>query len=117
MGKISMDAAKNGLMRYVDEQILPQLDTKRRIGLGIYVALAAENAMQKAKTMAQHPAVAITGIMDENGKIDIDRLHDEAAKQMRNGEKISMEIPMIGKFSFDKTDVDKVCQYMKEEEA
>lgn len=35
---ISIEQAKNGIMRYIDNDMLPKLSGMKRIGLGIYAA-------------------------------------------------------------------------------
>lgn len=110
---ISIEQAKNGLMRYIDTDMLPKLDGVKRIGLGIYAALAGNNLAALAERYANHPAIAMLGVMDDAHNIDLDKLYEAAIHAFADGDKIILSIPMIGDYTIDHTDVDKLYRYMK----
>ena len=111
---VSMNQIQAGVIRYIDTEILPHLTGAKRIGLGIYSALAAQNVAGMVMTYKDHPAVEVLSVVDENGNVDIDRLYQAAAPMFSNGERHTITIPLIGDMTVDKTDLEKLYRYVKE---
>lgn len=107
---ISYDQAVRGVVRYVDSEMLPHMTGVKKIGLGAYTALAAKNAAQTLKGAVESPAIAITGIATSDG-IDIDLLYNAICERMDGN--VQMDIPMIGVFTVNRADVDKLYNYMR----
>lgn len=107
---ISYDQAVKGIVRYVDSEMLPHMSGVKKIGLGTYAALAAKNAAQTLKAAADSPAVAITGAATSDG-VDIDLLYSAVCERMDGN--VQMDIPMIGVFTVNRADVDKLYNYMR----
>lgn len=105
--------AKNGLVKYIDNDMLPHLTGVKKIGLGIYTALAADNLVNAMEKYREHPAVAMLGVVDADGNIDIDRLYQAAAQHFQQGERVSIDIPLIGPYTVDKSDLESLYRYMK----
>lgn len=110
---VTMQQVKNGIVKYIDSDLLPQLDGFKRIGLGVYSALAANNAVSIAMKYKDHPAVSVLGILDESGNVDIDKLYQNIIPMFANGEKQRIDIPMIGELRIDKMDIEKIYHYIK----
>lgn len=110
---VSLEQMKNGLMRYIDNDMLPKLTGMKKIGLGIYAALAGKNLVSIVQQYANHPAIAMLGVMDDSHNIDLDKLYEAAIHAFADGDKITLSIPMIGDYTIDHTDVDKLYRYMK----
>lgn len=110
---VSLEQAKNGLMRYIDNDMLPKLSGMKRVGLGIYAALAGNNLTALVEQYANHPAISMLGIMDEAHNVDVDKLYQAAIRMFANGDKVTLTIPMIGDYTIDHTDVDKLYRYMQ----
>lgn len=111
---VTMQAAKNGLVKYIDNDILPHLTGLKKVGLGVYTALAANNIIGLMEKYKDHPAVSVLDVIDENGNIDIDKLYNVTAPMFANGEKHMINIPMIGDMTVDRTDLEKLYRYIKE---
>lgn len=111
---VTMQQIQNGLMRYIDEEILPHLTGIKKIGLGAYTALAAQNFVQVILSYKDHPAVSVLHVMDDKGDVDIDRLYKAVAPQFANGERQTITIPLIGDYTVDKTDLEALYRYIKE---
>lgn len=107
---ITITQAQAGLMRYIDAEILPHLTGAKKIGAGIYVALAARNFPGVIEKVKQHPAVAVLGVVDGE-MIDIDAVYNAAMPLFAERQKVT--IPAIGDITFDQSDVEKLYRYMK----
>jgi hypothetical protein len=107
---ISYEQAVKGVVRYVDNEMLPHMTGVKKIGLGAYIALAAKNAAQTLKTAAASPAVSITGAATTEG-VDIDVLYNAISERMDGN--VQLDVPMIGVFTVNRADVDKLYNYMR----
>ena len=110
----TINQVKTGVVRYIDNDMLPHLTGAKKVALGVYTALAAENAAKIAVQFAKHPAVSVLAVIDENGNVDIDRLYRSAAPMFSNGQRVLLHIPVIGDYTVDNTDVEKLYRYIKE---
>ena len=63
--------------------------------------------------LKEHTAVQLMGVMDDGGNIDIDRLYN-AARQKMDGQKLPVDVPIIGELRFDVGDLDKLYRYIRE---
>ena len=111
----TMTQVKTGLVRFVDNDILPHLPTGKKVALGIYVALAANNLETKAMQYINHPAISILGVVDVNGTVDVDKLYQAVVPHFNAGQKVPIQIPIINMaYNLDMTDVEKIYRYIKE---
>lgn len=110
---VTMQQFQNGVARYIDADILPHLSGVKRLAMGMYAGLAANNVGELLAQYKDHPAVSVLKVMDKDGNVDIDRLYSAAAPMFANGEKFAINIPMIGEMTVDKTDLEKLYQYIR----
>ena len=110
---VTMQQVKTGLMKYIDSDIMPHLSGFKKIGLGAYTALAAENVTGLVDRYKQHPAVAVLDVMDAEGNVDIDKLYQAVYPMFESGERHTISIPMIGDLTVDRTDLEKLYRYIK----
>lgn len=110
---VSIQQVQQGLIRYIDTDILPHLTGFKKVGLGVYVALASDRVSSMILNAKDHPAISVTGVIDELGNVDIDRIYNAVLPMVQNGEKIPIDIPMIGEIRIDSTDVEKLYRYIK----
>ena len=76
---VTMNQVKNGLVKYIDTEVMPHLTGFRKIGLGAYTALAAENSVGMISKYKDHPAVQLLDVIDKDGNVDIDKLYQALA--------------------------------------
>lgn len=110
---VTMQQVKNGLVKYIDTDVLPHLTGIKKLGLGVYTALAANNVVDLIEKYRDHPAVAVLDVIDTDGNVDIDKLYQAVAPQFANGEKQTISIPLIGDMTVDRTDLEKLYRYIK----
>ncbi len=109
---VTMTQVKNGLMRYIDNEILPKMTGVKRFGLGIYSALAAENLEKTLLQYRSHPAVTMLDVFDEAGNVNIERIYAAAGKYLQTGEKLPLELPLLGTLMLDRNDLDRLYQFI-----
>ena len=110
---VTMAQVKNGLVKYIDTDILPHLTGFKKIGLGAYTALAAENFAGMVEKYRTHPAISVLNVMDENGNLNIDKLYQAVSPMFADGQKQSIDIPLIGELRVDRTDLEKLYRYIR----
>ena len=64
---VTMQQVKTGLVRYIDTDVLPHLTGIKKLGLGVYTALAANNVVGLIEKYREHPAVAVLDVIDADG--------------------------------------------------
>lgn len=107
----TMEQVRNGIVRYIDSEILPHLTGFKKYGLGIYTALAADNLEETINRYKNTPFVSIMGVIDHNGNIDIDKVYRIAISQIPAGERFVIPIPIIGEYlTLTKNDIDKLYE-------
>ena len=110
---VTMQQVKTGLVKYIDTDVLTHLTGIKKLGLGVYTALAANNVVGLMEKYREHPAVAVLDVIDAEGNVDIDKLYQAVAPQFANGEKQTISIPLIGDMTVDRTDLEKLYRYIK----
>ena len=108
---ITLEQAQTGLAQFIDTELVPHLSGIKKIGLAAYSAMAAQNIAATIRKYQNHPAIAIMGVFDADGNLDIEKLYN--ALDPLFAEKQTVEIPMIGEFIFDHSDLEKLYRYMK----
>lgn len=110
---VTMQQVRTGLVKYIDTDILPHLTGAKRLGLGVYTALAANNLVGLMEKYREHPAVAVLDVIDADGNVDIDKLYQALDPMFSNGERHTISIPLIGDLTVDRTDMEKLYRYIK----
>lgn len=101
---VSIDRITAGIGRYLDREILPQLPQVKAIALGTAAALYLRQA---PSLIAKIPASM--GIVD-GSMIDIDAVRECAIGRIQ--EPVSIDIPLVGRMTFDQTEIDKLYRYI-----
>lgn len=110
----TLNDLQSGIVRYVDNELMPKLPQSglEKIVVGTALGLILKRNFSKIESFKDHPIVKLTGIVDDEGNIDLDTLATEVKNNMpQTG--ISVEAPMIGKMTFKSEDIDKLKQYIE----
>lgn len=111
---VSINQFKTGVLKYIDEELLSHIPGWKKYAAAAYIALAAENITPMILQMKDKPAIAILGLFDNNNNLDIDKAYKAITSTIKSGDKFDIEIPVIGKFTLDITDIDKIYKNIKE---
>lgn len=104
---------QNGMAKYIDDDLLPHLTGMKRVAVGAYAGLALKNLGDLFNAYKSHPMIAVLHVVDENGNIDIDTIYNEFAKRMSDGTKLPINIPLVGVWTVDRSDLEKIYMYIK----
>lgn len=109
---MQIDRIKRGVARYIDNEIIGRMtDTTSRWVTGGIAALAVNNLGETVKQYEKDPFIAMLGVMKE-GDVDIDAVYQAFAPRMV--EKVSFVLPIVGKLTFDRNDLDKLMECIRE---
>lgn len=109
---VNAQQIKSGVTKYINSEILPHLSGLPKIGVSTYINLMSDKVPELMIQMRDQPGVSILGIIDEEGNMDLDRLYKAVVPTMMEGEKITIEVPLIGSFDLSKQDIDKLYKYI-----
>lgn len=106
------DEVVNGILKYIDDEVIPVLPTSGKWGLGTMVLLASEKSDEIFKTLTDNSIVKSLGVIDSQGDIDIDRLSIALKKSASKYGKLVLMVPIVGTLTFSEKDVDILYQYI-----
>lgn len=109
---VNAQQIKSGVTKYINSEILPHLSGLPKIGVSAYVNLMSDKVPELMIQLRDQPGISILEVIDEDCNLDIDRLYKAIVPAMADGEKITIEIPMIGSFNLTKQDIDKLYKYV-----
>ena len=109
---MQIDRIKRGVARYIDNEIIGRMTdaTSRWIAGGV-AALAVDNLGETVKQYEQDPFIAMLGVM-KDGDVDLDAVYHAFAPRMV--EKVSFTLPVVGKLTFDRADLDRLMECIRE---
>lgn len=109
---ITVHQLRKGLEIYADREILPHLSNAKRVGVGIYLELLLNRLESEPALIFDHPAIKILGVTDGQN-IDLDKLYTAAVGRMDAAGPMEISIPVIGCFTFNRSDADKLCELIR----
>lgn len=78
------------------------------------VARMSTNTQALKNTLMDNMFIKTFAIFDDAGNVDVEGLMRDLKHVIENKGKISFEIPMFGKFTFEAADVDKLHRHIME---
>lgn len=102
-----------GLINYVDKEVLAKLDTKGKIVLGTGITIAMQNASTLLKNIPENDIVKMLGVVDENGMYDVEKIAVALKANVEKFGKLQFDVPLVGKLAFVPEDVTLLTQYIK----
>ena len=114
--KVPMHKVQAGIVRYLDNEMMPQIQKTHSnlstFGISLFAALAVQNLPVTMEKLTQSPAIEWLGVIDSEG-MEIDALAEQA-RQVMPAEGLKIALPVIGTLTFRRDDVDALVQYIKE---
>lgn len=108
--KVSMDKIHQGITRFIDNDILPVSANMNNVEQFVF-GMAVSIIKQKASTIIQNFAgsgfAKLSGIIDEEGAVDIDTLYLAAKDSMKR-----VQVLNIAGIKFREPELDKLYSYI-----
>ena len=105
----------NGLIAFTDKEVIRKLNTTGKWVLGTGVAIITQNAEHVMEAMKDNALVNMLGIVDEDGRFDIDLLADALKDSANRYGSLTIQVPLVGTLTFSSSDVDSAKEYIKGE--
>lgn len=111
---VTLENIVNGVIKYIDTEIMPHLSGVKKIGLATYVGLAVPNANAMFEKYSKNTAIDILNVIDEQNNIDIDKIYRAVIPMFADGHKEIIKIPLITEFKIDRNDIEMMYKYITE---
>lgn len=112
--KVTTTQIQNGVLRFIDSEIIPHIDGWGKIGVGVISVLVSKNFENIFNSYKNHPVIAMLGIVDTNtNEIDIDGLYNAAIDYIGT-EPMPIDVPLLGRIKVKKSDFDTLVKMIKE---
>lgn len=109
---VTKDQIVNGLVQYIDNEIMPYLSTSGKWVLGSAVTLSLQNVDEIYRYICNTPYFKMIKVVDNNGLIDFCKLCNALKDNASKYGKLQKQIPLIGTLTFSDQDVEKLRQYV-----
>lgn len=113
--RMGIDRIQSGLVRFMDNELMPQIRATRSglnsFGVSVAAALAINNLPNTVCRLKENAGMEYLGVINDEG-IEIDELMTQARVSMPQ-EGIQITLPVLGTLTFHRDDIDKLEQYIK----
>ena len=110
---VTIDQALNGLERFANGELIPRLPEVLGLAAAIFIRMVKDSGKERLLAMRDNFFVQLTGALDEEGNVDIDRLYKHA-RDVIDGKKITLFSFKDKDMRFDANDIDKLYRYIQE---
>ena len=110
---VNISQIEIGVAKYLDAELLPQLprDGAKGFGVQFVAVLATKRLGALIRSYAESPVVKAMGIVDAHGNVDLPALRDAAMQTMPESG-VVIDVPLAGKLTFYRADLEKLYQYI-----
>lgn len=114
---VSIDKIEQGVVQYVQNEILPNMEETgiQRLAIGMAMGRYIKAKRIELEAMMDQDLVKSLGYFDESKNVDLEALRDECKANMSD-KGLVLEHKFIGKLTFEKSDVDKLYSYIMKQE-
>ena len=106
---VSIQQFKQGLLHYIDTEIVDKTQGLAKWGIAISGGLLVEQYLSDPSIFGK------LGCMTQDGMIDIDKFHDIVKDVADKKGKVTQNLPMVGPVTFSSDDVTKAYLCIKGE--
>lgn len=112
---VTIAKIEKGVAAYLDSEVMPHLQSGglEKVLTGTAVSLVIRRSGKILESYKDNKAIQMLGLMDAEGNVDVDILAEELKKNIP-AEGMKVDVPIIGKMTFHKADVDKLHEYITE---
>ena len=105
----------NGVAKYIDTEIVDKITGWKKWVIGSGVGIALSNTTDVFNQVKNNDFVKMLNVIDKDDKINVEKIYKEMKKQAKKGA-ITFDVPMIGALTLNEQDVDKMYDFIKNEQ-
>lgn len=105
----------NGVAKYIDTEIVDKITGWKKWVIGSGVGIALSNTTDVFNQIKNNDFVKMLNVIDKDDKINVEKIYKEMKKQAKKGA-ITFDVPMIGALTLNEQDVDKMYDFIKNEQ-
>ena len=95
---------KDGVMAYAVQHMMPKMDSKGQFLLGMSLAAVGSRMEIILRGLADKEPLKSLGII-RGEEVDWDMIYDAAMIQMQRQKKLVLDVPIVGRLTFDEQDL------------
>lgn len=95
-----------GISKYINDEVYPGMSDWQELLARVAVGRFLDNGEALKETISSNGFIKSFGIIDSEGKFEIDALARDIKKEISKKGKMELSIPMFGKLTFKPEDVD-----------
>ena len=107
---VSTNQVKVGIANYAYKNLLPKFEPWKQFIAGTAIGALGGKAEALIQGLGKNPAIVATGLLQENGMVDLDSIYKSALEQIQRQGSLPVDIPMIGRVVFGPDDVSALYQ-------
>lgn len=109
----SITNIEQGISSYLDNELMTKLPSNgiQKVIAATAIAIAIKRIGNVVSSLKDNDFIKMLDIIDEDNNVDVDILRDELKKQIPE-DGVKTDIPMIGVITFHKNDVDRLYDYI-----
>jgi len=101
---ITREQAKNGMARYLDEELIAKTPGLKKWALAVSVS----PLMARMDALMENRLLKEMGYVSEDGMIDCDKLRQDFLKAASEKGSVTEHLPLIGDVTFGADDIDRL---------
>ena len=111
---MNFEKVLNGIIRYIERQIYPNLADWQEIVAGTAIDTLYASRAELYKLISDNHIYKMMLGMDSDGNIDVDSLAKKIKSKIEKKGKVEVSLPMKIKLTFTPDDVDNILAVIKE---
>lgn len=105
---VTIRQMENGIARFLDTELLSKMQgTWQKVVAGTATGILIKKSENIFNSLSNNEIVKMMGIISEDGMIDIDLLREELKNNVPDSG-VQIDLPMVGRVTIKKEDVDKL---------
>ena len=106
----------DGVSRYINNEIYSNMNDLQEFVARVFIGrfISIEDAVRQS--LFSNGFIRTFGIIDADGKVDVDSLARDIKREIKRKEKLTLSIPMFGEMTFSPSDVDVLYRTITGEE-
>lgn len=109
--KVTLAQVQHGVERYISAEFLSKLSGVQKWVIDAAAAMYLANAGAIFENVKKNPLIAALGIIDEQDRIDVDKLYKNFKEAAKKGP-ATISVPLLGAVTLNESDVDKLYNFI-----